>query len=222
MTQFLIPRHQQKIITNDTVAIRKMRELRQYSRAQAGMLLNISAKQIEAIENGRVQLTDDRIDEFCSVYKVSKAQYECIKMGKLNTLEEVRKAESAPKIIEHKSLRRSYKKIINRKVRAIISLRQLAGHTQYEASFKCGYAKCQFGQIENGRIELSEKRTRHIVARLGFTMEDFQRELQGDKTSYEMRTECATIVNTLKIEQLQTIFPLLKSLEATLFLKDGR
>ena len=205
----------QKIITDDTITIRKVRELRRYTRTQAGMLLSLSAKQIEAIENGRVQLTDARIDDFCAAYKLSRSQYEKVKTGKADAPDSTEKVAPAPKIIEHKSLRRSYKKIVNRKVRAISSLRQLAGLSQDNASFKCGYARCQFGQIENGRVELSEKRIRHIVSRLGFTMKDFERELSGDKTSYEMRDECASILTRLTVEQLQTIFPLLKSMEST-------
>ena len=172
-------------------------------------------EQIEAIENGRVQLTDARIDDFCAAYKLSRSQYEKIKAGKVDALNTTEKAAPPLKIIEHKNLRRSYKKIVDRKVRAIISLRHLAGISQENASFKCGYARCQFGQIENGRVELSEKRVRHIISRLGFTMEHLQRELSGDKTSFEMRDECATILTRLTVEQLQTIFPLLKSMDTT-------
>ena len=124
MTQNLVPRHKQKLITDDTIAIRKLRELRRYSRTQAGILLGLSGKQVEAIENGRVQLTDVRIDDFCAAYKVARSQYESIKSGKLDTLEAVQKVEQTPKIIENKSLRRSYKKLVTRKVRAIISSRQ--------------------------------------------------------------------------------------------------
>lgn len=214
MTRHLVPRHKQTIITDDTIAIRKMRELRQYTRTHAGILLTLSGKQIEAIENGRVQLTDSRIDDFCSAYKVSRVQYESIKSGKQQSLLDPHKSEQSPKIIDNKLLRRSYKKVVDRKVRAIISLRHLAGLTQDGASFKCGYARCQFGQIENGRVELSEKRIRHIVCRLGFTVGDYQRELNGDQTSYEMRDECASILKGLMFEQLQSIFPLLKSLDA--------
>ena len=219
MSQNVIPRHQQKIMTDDTIAIRKLREIRRLTRAQAGIRMTLSSKQIEAIENGRVQLTEARIDDFCAAYSVSRTTYELIKSGKASGLPDAKANEPKLKIIEHKNLRRNYKKLIDRRVRAIISLRHLSGLSQNNASYKCGYARCQFGQVENGRIEISEKRIRHIVSRLGFTMDDYQRELAGEKTSYEMREECEVILKGLSIEQLQTIHPLLKSLEVASKLK---
>jgi transcriptional regulator with XRE-family HTH domain len=212
MQPILVPRHQRKFITDDTITLRKIRELRGYSRTHAGLLLDVSPKQIEAIENGRVQLTGERISQICAAYNLPMTRYIDIKAGKVTTLEHG-EASLRLKIIEHKNLRRSYRKIVDRKVRAIISLRHLAGLTQYAAAFRCGYAKCQFGQIENGRVELSEKRIRHIVACLGFTSEDFHRETQsGEKTTYELRSECLVSINVLGIEQLRSVSSLLTTL----------
>jgi transcriptional regulator with XRE-family HTH domain len=214
MQPLLVPRHQRKFITDDTITVRKVRELRGYSRTQAGLLLDVSSKQIEAIENGRVQLTDERIAHICAAYNLSTTRYADIKAGKITTRDHS-DMSPRPKIIEHKKLRRSYRKVVDGKVRAIISLRHLAGLTQYEATFRCGYAKCQFGQIENGRVELSEKRIRHIVACLGFTSDDFQREARaGEKTTYELRSECLASINVLGIEQLRSVSSLLQTLRS--------
>lgn len=135
MESNLVPRHKQKIITEDTVAIRKMRELRKYSRAHAGVLLQLSAKQIEAIENGRVQLTPERIVQFRRAYSFSESEHKRILSGKASTLSDL-ETKQKPKIIEHKSLRRSYRRNITKEVKAIISLRKRKGLTQYEAGFR--------------------------------------------------------------------------------------
>lgn len=206
----VVPRHKQKLITEDTIAIRLMREKRKYSRVQAGLLLGISPKNLEAIENGRVQLTEARVEQFCSAYQFSCAEYEKIRSGKIDEVMVV-KAEARAKVIEHNQLRRSYRKEINKKVLAITSLRKISGHTQYSAAAVCGYARAQFGHIENGRIELSERRVRHIVERLGFRMSDFQKEMKAEMTTAEMREECLKLIERLFADKLQTILGLLRT-----------
>ena len=138
MIQNIVPRHPQKNITDDTITIRKVRELRSYTRTQVGLLLSLSGKQIEAIENGRVQLTDARIDEFCAAFKISRSQYEKIKSGKIDLRGSNEKVAPIIRIIEHKNLRRSYKKVVDRRTRAIASLRHLTGLARTPSALHAG------------------------------------------------------------------------------------
>ncbi len=85
--------------------------------------------------------------------------------------------------------RRSYQKIVTKECKVLRSLRRIKKISQDQASAMCGYSRPTIGHIENGRIELSEERLRHIVKSYGYKYSDFE----GSMAKAELRD---TIVDT--------------------------
>lgn len=202
----------EKQLTKEVLALRKLRELKQLDRKGAAILLGLSHKTIERFENGRSHLSERKIHAIVAAYGYSLADYESCLRGEMHSL--IKKAEAKkPKVIEHKNLRRSYKKIITKDVLALISLRKMKGFSQSEAGKKCGYSKSSIGHIENGRIELCKKRIKHIVVSYGFKMDDFVAQKRADIPTCEIQDNCVAIIRKLDGELLTTAHALLKTMK---------
>ena len=203
-------RSQKKMITNEVTALKKMREMKGLSRKDAAPLVGVTSKLIEQLENGRVELTKQKIAQYCSAYEFSQNQYSDICEGKIGKVEkEICKVRI--KVIEQNNLRRSYKKIITKKANTLKVLRRLKGLTQYQASAYCGYHKSAIGHIENGRIELSHQRICHIVESYGLTMKDFEYHLKSDQFITDIQDNCINIIQGLSEEKLKAVYPLLQT-----------
>ena len=205
-----VPRYKQKLITVETVALRKARELKALSRKQASVLLGISFKQIEQVENGRVELTKQRLDKYLLAYGISHKDFEIICSGKVEQLSRTNSFKKK-KVLDNNDLRRSYKKIINKEVKVLTTMRRLQKLTQYRASYICGYPKCTIGHIENGRIELPRARIEHIVTCYGYTLKEFNVMKKSEKLKDELMDECTFIIENLDDIKLQAVQGLLKS-----------
>ena len=201
-------RCQRKVVSKEVNALRKMRELKGFSRKEAAPLVGVTHKLIEQLENGRVELSKKKIVQYCNAYGFSLSQFGDICDGKVGKI----KKEMCPnrmKVIEQKHLRRSYKKLLTKEVSVLKVLRKLKRISQYEGSFLCGYSKPTIGHIENGRIELSEVRIEHIVKSYGFTMDVYNHHLQSEKFITDIQDECIGVIQKLSEEQLKAVYPLL-------------
>jgi transcriptional regulator with XRE-family HTH domain len=203
-------RLQEKVITKEITAIRKMRELRKLSRKDAAPLIGVTFKSIERLENGRMDLTKQKIRQYCLAYGFTEKQYVSICEGKVETVEKQVNKPSA-KVIEDNRLRRSYKKIITKEAKVLNVLRKLKGLTQYQASAYCGYSKSAIGHIEHGRIELETRRITHIVESYGYTMKDFEYHLNSETFVTEIQDDCINIIKKLSEEKLKAVYPLLST-----------
>ncbi|MBT3979731.1 MAG: transcriptional regulator [Bacteriovoracaceae bacterium] len=203
-------RSQKKVITNEVTALKKMRELRGLSRKDAAPLVGVTFKLIEQLENGRVELTKRKIVQYCSAYGFSQKQYRDICEGKIGKIQkEICKVRT--KIIEKNALRRSYKKIFTKEAKVLQVLRRIKKLTQDKASSYCGYSRATIGHIENGRIELSLVRIRHIVGSYGFTMKDFEYHIKSDVFVTDIQDDCISIIKNLSEEKLKAVYPLLST-----------
>lgn len=209
MLEKRLKQKEQKTITVETIAIKKMRELKGLSRKEAGALLGVSYKQIEKTENGRVHLSQERIAQFIKSYGYTFSDFELICEGKADLVEEKIVTNSPQK--KKQIIRRIYKKIITKEVLALISLRKKKDVSQYEASSLCGYSKTAIGHIEHGRIELRRSRIEHIVESYGFTMEDFEKEVKSELRYNELLESCLYLIKRLDDNRLLTVHQLLKS-----------
>jgi len=190
-------------------ALRKLREFRGINRKEAGILLCISSKTIEKFENGRTNLLEDKINKVIFTYGFSRSEFESVLNGKSDEVQS--KFATKVKIIENKTLRRSYKKVITKEVLALKELRNLKGYSQYKASFLCGYSKPTVGHIEQGRIELPKKRICHIVDSYGYTMDDFNHHLNSEKFVTEIQSECMQIIKSIDESKLGAVHNLLQN-----------
>ena len=205
-----VPRYRKKIITVETIALKKGRELKGLNRREAGALLGVSFKQIEQVENGRVELTQNKIEKYLKAYSISKSQFQLICDGKFEAIKK-HFGYKKEKVIENNCLRRSYKKIISKEVETLIALRKLKGLSQYEAGQKCGYARCTIGHIENGRIEIPKSRLVHIVEAYGFSVRDFEHHCKSERLITNIQEECINIVKNMDRDKLKAVYGLLKN-----------
>ncbi len=210
MKQQIDPQLQQKEYISDATAISKLRKLKQITQAEAGLLLNCSISTIKRREHKDCNLTVDEIDNFLKAYGYTRSDLINIKLSRPVTVRNHKLQKT--KIIEHKSLRRSYKKIITKEVLALIELRKRAGTSIKDACEKCNYNRSTIGAIENGRITLTEKRIKHIVASYGFRMKDFNSILKSDLDRLGIIDECFQKLRRLTDEKLSIVVNLLKTI----------
>jgi transcriptional regulator with XRE-family HTH domain len=205
-----VKRVRQKNLTKEVFALRKMRELRGLSRKDVAPLVGVSFKQIEQVENGRVELTKKRISQYCIAYGFSQEQFLNICEGKIATVKS-QICDKKVRIIEHNDLRRSYKKIVTKEAQALRALRRIKGLSQDKASYICGYSRCTIGHIENGRIDIPNSRIRHIVESYGFCMKDYEYHLKSDTFVTDIQDDCINIIKKLSEEKLKAVYPLLQT-----------
>lgn len=200
-----------KKIPTEAVILRKLREIKNLDRQQAAILMGTTRKNIEKMENGRTLMTKKRIGSYLAAYGISEKEYELCLDGQIHVIEK-KYAIERPKIIEHKTLRRSYQKIITKEVKILIGMRKLRGYSQPEASLVCGYSRPSIGHIESGRIELRQDRIEHIVKSYGFTMRDFEQHKRSDFLVADTQNECIAIIARLNLENLHVAHSLLKTM----------
>ncbi|PWU19422.1 MAG: hypothetical protein C5B49_05760, partial [Bdellovibrio sp.] len=192
-------------VISDHIAIKKMRMIRKMSRKEAAVIFSYSRSSIEKIENGRGKLTPQRVQRFIEGYGFTQNQFMDLKLGRWSDVSPPVSEVKKVRIIEHVEMRRSYKKIITKEVRALASFRKRKGFTQYEASRICGWCQATIGHIEQGRIELTENRIKHIVAAYGFTMRQFYDSVRSEIMRDEVEVECARLIQKLDDNRLLAI-----------------
>jgi transcriptional regulator with XRE-family HTH domain len=201
----------QTYISAHAVLIKKMRLLRKLNRQQAGLLFDFSFKYIEKLENGRSEITIERLKDFQSKYGFSDNEVECIRSGKLQaTLD----AHSIRKKIttEDRKDRRFCHKRITRECKVLKEMRVQKGLDQYSASKLCKFSIKAIGFIENGRVSLTDNRLHHIVESYGFTMEYFYQLLKLPLLRHEMVEEGQSILANMDDNKLRVVIPMLQSM----------
>lgn len=190
---------------SDAVAIKKMRLLRKMNRKEAALVFSYSRSSIEKVENGRGKLTPDRVRRFVEGYGFTWNQFLDLKLGKQLDGFQPPVAPKKIRIIEHVELRRSYKKIITDEVRALRMFRKRKGISQYEASEICGWCSATIGHIEQGRIELTEERIKHILSAYGFTLKEFYESVRSGIKREEVEVECLKLIQRLDDNRLLAV-----------------
>ena len=191
----------------DAVTLRKLREVRGLSRKEAGILLGLSFKSVERLENGRAAISRNRIDKTVRAYGLTYEDFLLCRDGKSEQIEKRfchKKREP-----DNKKVRRFCKKIVTKEVQVLRALRQLKGISQNKASLSCGYHKAAIGHIEDGRVKLHESRISHIVKTYGFAMEDFEYHMKSDTLITDIQDECISIIRALSEKNLKAVHPLL-------------
>ena len=199
-------------VISDHVAIKKMRMIRKLKRKEAALIFSYSRSSIEKIENGRGKLTPERVRKFVEGYGFTQNQFMDLKLGRLGEVAPVKVEPKRIRIIEHVEMRRSYKKIITKEVRTLAIFRKRKGVSQYEASRLCGWCSPTIGHIEQGRIELTEERIKHIVTAYGRTMKEFFEAVRSDIMRDEVEAECARLIQRLDDNRLLAIKGILEKI----------
>lgn len=211
MKQKKITKTKKRRITNDHLAIRELRLELNLTQAIAGKLIGLSAKGVEAIENGRVSLNRNRIEEILNSYNFSYLDFLRVrKLIEKNSCKR-RKRITIKTVLKNED-RRSYQKLITKEVKVLKSMRRIKGLTQYKASKLCGYNRSAIGHIENGRIELSTDRIKHIIESYGYKYRDFENNMHKEEQRDTIIDFCIERIETLDDRKLDIVKNLLRSL----------
>jgi len=198
-------------ITKDTIGVKRVRVLRGLSRREAAEIFKCSAKTIEKWENGRLELTPERIKKIVHGYGTTMREYRGIRHDNKTDFKELESSIFKSKKISNKE-RRSYQNIITKEVRVLRILRTLKNLSQDKASSLCGYARATIGHIEQGRIELSQEKIIHIVNSYGYSIENFNELLSENILRDEVLENCGKMMKKLTEEKLRVVENLLVSL----------
>lgn len=195
------PRCNKKLMTKEVIALRSMREIRKLTRKHAAQMVGITHKTLEKIENGRINYPLEKCEKFVMAYNFTWKQFELLLEGRINIVRDQLYGPK-PKVIKNNYLRRSYKRIITKEVLVIRCLRKTRGVSQDTASNLCGWPRCTFGQIENGRIELTSNRIERVLRGLGFKKAEFDRLLKSDTLRTDLIEECTLLLKKLDESKL--------------------
>ncbi len=194
--------HKQKL-ANERRAIRRARELKNVSRQDLAVRMEVSSGVIEKLENGWLKLTPERRSQILDALEISEHDFHLIKKGKKLGL-----AGRKRRIVKNQE-RRSYQRNITKECRVLKILRTQKKISQDIASNLCGYSRPTIGHIENGRIELTPGRVRHIVTSYEYSMREFNDQLNVSQLRDEVMEECISILESVSTEKLQSIHMML-------------
>ncbi len=108
----------------DAITLRKLREVRGFSRKEAAVLLEASFKTVEKFENGRTILNGTRIDNILRAYGLTYGDFLSCREGKSEQIQK-RFCHKKERVFDNNKNRRSYKKIITKEVQVLKALRRI-------------------------------------------------------------------------------------------------
>ena len=206
-------RHNIQVFTDDIVAIRKMRISRKITREDAGKAIGVSGKTIERIENGRRNISDERLKQLIRRYRYTLEDFRNLINGTLE-LPELPARSVYNRAHTPRKEGRKYQKIISKEARILKSLRKLKGLTRVEAAKLCGLSRSVIDHWENGRVNLPQSRIKTIIESWGCTMNDFNYLMSQPILRDETVEKCQNKLEKLSIEQLMAVDALLNTFAA--------
>lgn len=199
--------------SSESLALKKLRELKGLTRKQAGVMLGLGFKSVEKFENGRTVLNPSKVDLILTAYGYSRKDFEHILEGYENKVKN-RNETKSPSIINNNELRRSYKRLITKEAQVLRVLRKIRGLSQYHASAVCGYSRPTIGHIENGRIELPLERIEHVVNSYAFNMKDFNFHKNSDVLITDVIEDCTKLIGKLDLAKLKMVKTILENFKS--------
>ncbi len=196
--------------TSDAHFLKNLRLQLDMNRTEASKVLGFSISTLKRYESGISNLSIDKVNYFLERYCISKIDYMSFKAGKEITLSK-EKIVQKDKVIENNHLRRSYKKVITDEIQALIHLRKIKEYSQYELTEKCGWHRTTINHIEQGRIELTEDKLKHILKILGFTLKKFKQYLDTSFDRKSVEHKCIKKILELDTEKLKSINAILEN-----------
>lgn len=193
-----------KLTMIDLKAIRLLREEKGITRHDLADALGVSYKAVEKFENGRLPLSLEKKEMLFKVLGLEEKELRRIKKHWVVI-------PKRKKSVFENCQRRSYRKVITKEVRILALLRKRRKLTQDKASALCRYSRPTIGHIENGRMEISHERIRHIVGCYGFSMEEFQTLMDEEILREDLVSECNEKLNLLSEAKLKLIHAMLKT-----------
>ena len=197
----------------DALTLKTLRQIRGFSRKEAGVLLGLNHKTVAKFESGGAILHRSRIEKTVKAYELTYEDFLLCREGKSEQIQQ-RFCHKKEQVIGNNKDRRFNKRIITKEAQVLKALRKLKKFSQRKASLICGYHKTAICFIENGRVELHSAKISHIVKSYGFTMEDFERHMKSEVLVTDIQDECISIIRGLCEKNLKAVQPLLLNFKA--------
>jgi transcriptional regulator with XRE-family HTH domain len=205
------PRYLDKRITKTVFGLKAARIYKGLSRKAAAELCGCTPKAFEQLENGRVDFTEERIRRLLEKMSVSWIEFQDIQDDPKRYLAH---AKSLPEQVlsRDKKPRRNTYKLITKEVRIIRILRLRKGYSQEQASALCGYARCEFGHIERGRLTPKPDRLQHILNSLNCTRAEFDALMVAPILRDDLIESCNNAIQKLDDSKLESALSILNAL----------
>jgi transcriptional regulator with XRE-family HTH domain len=194
------------VVKSNLRAIRIAREKLGITRYQLAASMGVTYKTIEKIENGRLPLSEERMNEILNLLGLDLKRLKRIKKSGVVV------PKLKEKTVLSNSQRRSYRRVITKEVRVLKLLRQMKKIPQDKASALCGYSRPSIGHIENGRIEIPLSRIRHIVSCYGIEFEKFEELMKEEVLRDEIIEACQDKLLRLPEAKLKLVQSVLANL----------
>ena len=153
-------------------------------------------------------MSQDRIHRYVRAIGSNMQEFLHVRAHANTILRDLEEKAKTKKQVTKRKPRRYLLKLITKEARVLRVLRKRKRISQDQASLMCGYGRCVMGNLENGRINLTEKRISHILKCLGFSKSDFEELLNAEFLRDEILDECAGYLENLedtKLESAQTV-----------------
>ena len=205
-----LKRCKRKVVTNDHLTLKKLRTDLNITLKEAGKKIGLSKSGIGAVENGRVALTTERIEEIVKSYGVELIEFKRIKRLFEKAGDIPFRRVTVKSVLTNQD-RRSYQRKISKECEVLKSMRRVKKLTQDELSKLCGYPRSTIGHIENGRVELNRERIDHILESMGESLKTFEDNLKKDQMRDQILDGCLDKLESLSEDKLEIVRNLLES-----------
>lgn len=201
-----------KEVKEFSIVIRKMREINNLTRKQAGVIFNLSHKTIEKLENGRGAIDEERLLSFAKGYGFSNADLLKIQSGQYQ--KDLTINMKSEERCEIRSDRRFCRPNITKECKVLRQLRLDRGLSQYELSKLCGFGRNQIGYYECGRINLRRDVINKILKVLNYEYEYFLSLIEVKDLRYELIMDISQALNDLEMSSLSVVKSVINGFKA--------
>ena len=109
-------------------------------------------------------------------------------------------------------MRRQYYKVENETTRALKRIRNSKGVSLRRLGKMMEISESCINDRENGRVDdISYEYIEKLVVTLGYTMNDWSDFLNGNVTTFDLKNQCITILESLDRDKLKSIHSLLEN-----------
>ena len=193
-----------KKLSDEAVVLKKMRDLKGLTRKQAGIIFNVTNKTIEKLENGRGNISEERLIAFAEGYGYTLQDLYKIQTGQFDTDITLKLKEKKEKDPLRRD-RRFCNPNVTKECKALRQMRQRKNISQYTLSRMLGWGERRVGFYECGRKNLNEELIETIITKMGYTMDDFYLQLEMDEMPFEVIDECHSIMKELDVKTLKAV-----------------
>jgi len=196
------------LLTKKVIALKLIRLDKRISREDAAKALGVAKSTMERFENGRTNFSSEKIRMLMRKYKISNEYLQQVIDGEI-TLKEIHPRSIYNKQPADRKNGRKYQKQISKESRVLKVFRKMCGLSQPKAAALCGYHKSSIDHLENGRVQITKEKIKHIVTSYGKTYFEFQEMVDQDFLRDEVLEECHKILKTIDQDKLKAVQALL-------------